>query len=167
MLNKDKKQPKADGEQTQTKAFEKNIKTLWIYTTLFCLFALALILISSFWQYKNDRRAEYYQDQYENVQTSSQSTIKNIQTENEALKNDIEKYKSEYEKLKKLFETEEALLNDAGAIIENADYLIKAQSYYSNYNYKSAREMLTAIDEAKLSPTMTEIYNKLKERLVK
>ena len=152
-------------QNTETKEFEKNIKTLWIYTTLFCVFALVLIAISSYVQYKIDRRAEYYQDQYENVQTSSQSTIKNIQTENDALKKDIEKYKEEATICKEQAEQDTVLLQKSAEMLENAEILLDIQNEMNSRNYKAAREKMQSVDTEYLSPKMLEIYNGLKDKL--
>jgi len=149
----------------ETKEFEKNIKTLWIYTSLFCLFALVLIIISSFVQYKIDRRAEYYQDQYESAQTSSQSTIKNIQTENNALKKDIEKYKKEASICKEQAENDAVLLQNSALMLENAEILLDIQSDVAARNFNSAKEKFQTVDTEYLSEKMLEIYNSLKDKL--
>lgn len=171
MFKKKKKaEQTADTQAVQTPEqecadFQKNIKTLWIYTSLFCVFALALILISSFIQGKIDKRAEYYQDQYENVQSSSQSTIKNIETENEALKASNEKYKDQVEFYKKQFETEEELVKASAEIIENSEYLLQAQTAVSNRDKDSARTALSKIDVNYLTDTMRVVYDGLKAEL--
>ena len=152
-------------QTTETQEFQKNIKTLWIYTTLFCLFALVLILISSFVQYKIDRRAEYYQGQYETVQSSSQSTIKNIQTENDALKKDIEKYKEEASICKEQAENDAVLLQNSALMLENAEILLDIQSDVASRNYNSAREKMQTVDTEYLSEKMLEVYNALKDKL--
>lgn len=157
--------PPVTEQNTESKEFEKNIKTLWIYTTLFCIFALVLILISSFVQYKIDQRAEYYQDQYENVQTSSQSTIKNIQTENDALKKDIEKYKKEASVCKQQAEQDTVLLQNSVSMLENAEILLDIQTDVAARNYTSAREKMQSVDTDHLSEKMLEIYNSLKDKL--
>lgn len=151
--------------EQQSAEFQKNIKTLWIYTSLFCLFALALILISSIIQGKVDQRAEYYQDQYENVQTSSQSTIQNIQTENSALKADIEKYKTENEFLREQFKSEEELLNSANEIIINAEYLLKAQSAMNERDEDTARAYIAKIDINRLTGEMRTVYDTITAEL--
>ncbi len=165
MFKKKKTEPVTEQTPEQTKEFEKNIKTLWIYTTLFCLFALALIVISSFVQYKIDRRADYYQDQYENVQTSSQSTIKNIQTENATLKADIEKYKKQAADCKEQAEQDALLLQSSAAMLENAEILLDIQSDIANRDFASAREKFAAVDASALSENMLEIYNQIKDKL--
>lgn len=152
-------------ETTETKEFEKNIKTLWIYTTLFCIFALVLILISSYVQYKIDRRAEYYQGQYETVQSSSQSTIKNIQTENDALKKDIERYKQEASICKEQAENDAVLLQKSAAMLENADILLEIQNDVASRNLADARTKMQTVDTSALSEKMLEIYNGLKDKL--
>lgn len=170
MFGKKKKQPNTLQDQVAAEGnnqiqFEKNIKTLWIYTTLFCLFALVLIVVSSIIQSKINSKAEYYQDQYENAQTSSQSTIKNIQDENAALKKDIETYKQKAERLEILSQTDTQLLNDAAELIENAQYLLAAQQYVTNGRMEQARAELKKINKDKLSDSMLEIYETLQKRL--
>ena len=93
---KKKEKPEAVNETAQENTeFKKNIKTLWVYTSLFCTFALVLILVSSLIQGKVDGRAEDLQDQIESERTSSQSTIQNIQTKNDTLTKENEKLKKE------------------------------------------------------------------------
>lgn len=165
MFKKKKTENPVTEQNTESKEFEKNIKTLWIYTTLFCLFALVLIAISSYVQYKIDRRAEYYQDQYENVQTSSQSTIKNIQTENDALKKDIEKYKEEATICKEQAENDTILLQNGAMMLENAEILLDIQTDVAARDYNTAREKMKTVDTEHLSEKMLEIYNGLKDKL--
>ena len=158
-------EPPVTEQTNETQEFQKNIKTLWIYTTLFCVFALVLIAISSYVQYKIDRRAEYYQDQYENVQTSSQSTIKNIQTENDTLKKDIEKYKQEASICKEQAENDAELLQKSAQMIENAEILLDIQNDVSARNYTTAREKMQTVNADCLSDKMVEVYNALKDKL--
>lgn len=145
--------------------FEKNIKVLWIYTTLFCLFALALIVVSSIIQGKMNSRAEYYQEQFENAQTSGQSALKNIQDENAALKHDIEMYKTEYEKCKAELDQDKQLLINATELIENAQMLLKCQNELFSGSYSEARELFKGIDPGMLSEDMQNIYEDLSTRL--
>ena len=155
----------AEQPADNTVQFEKNIKTLWIYTTLFCLFALVLIVVSSVIQSKINSRAEYYQDQYENTKTTSQSAIKNIRDENEALKKDLESYKSRAEALEAQTESDAALLNAASLMVENAEYLAKAQSALSSGNTEQARAYYRRIAPDKLSAELVTVYESLKARL--
>lgn len=156
---------KADNNQASEVQFEKNIKTLWIYTTLFCLFALILIVVSSVIQSKINSKAEYYQDQYESAQTSSQSTIKNIQDENAALKRDIETYKSKAERLERQSTADSELLNDAAELIENAQYLLSAQQAVTNGKLEEARAQFKKVNPEKLSDVMRTAYDALMKRL--
>ena len=159
----DKVQSEKSGENEVQ--FEKNIKTLWIYTTLFCIFVLALIVVSSIIQSKINSKAEYYQDQYESAQTSSQSTIKNIQDENAALKKDLETYKAMAEQLEIRSETDAELINDAAELIENAEYLLSAQQYLTNGNREAAREQFIKVNSDKLTGAMLDVYETLQKRL--
>ena len=145
--------------------FEKNLKTLWIYTTLFCLFALVLIVVSSIIQGKINSKAEYYQDRYESAQTSSQSTIKNIQDENAALKRDLETYKKKAERLELLSGTDAELLDEAAELIENADYLLAAQQLEADGEDKAALAELNKVNSNKLTSAMRRAYDELRERL--
>lgn len=155
----------AEQPADNTIQFEKNIKTLWIYTTLFCLFALVLIVVSSVIQSKINSRAEYYQDQYENTKTTSQSTIKNIRDENEALKKDLEFYKSRTEALEAQVAADSELVNNAAAMLESAEYLVKAQSALSSGNTEQARGYYANVNEYALPEEMKATYESLKARL--
>ena len=164
LFGKKDKKTVAETENGEQK-FEKDIKVLWIYTTLFCLFALVLIIISSVIQGKIHSDEEYYQDLYEGEKASSQSTIQNIQTENAALKAALEQYKKENENLANKDDADELAINSAAAIIENGDYLLKAQAETYTGSTKKAREALAKVDENALTEQMREVYNKLCKRL--
>ncbi len=165
MFGKNKENNTPVTNESGEKQFEKNIKTLWIYTGLFCAFALVLIAVSSIIQGKIHSEAEYYQDQYESAQTSNQSTIKNIQDENNALKRDLATYKSKVELMEDEYLMDMELLNNANALIENAEYLLLAKTYYEDNKKADAADQLQKVDPNILSPVMNEIYTDLKERL--
>ena len=156
-------------EEQQTPAtevqFEKNIKTLWIYTTLFCLFALVLIVVSSLIQSKINSRAEYYQSQYESEQTANRSTIKNISDENAALKQDLARYKSRAEALEAQTAADSELLAAAADLAENEAYLAMAQSALMSGNYEKARAEFKKIDAERLSEELQEAYAALQKRI--
>lgn len=169
MANNESKQPKTQdlqtGEQETVQQFDKNIKTLWIYTTLFCIFALLLIAVSSVIQGRINSQAEYYQEQFENAKTSGQSTIKNIQDENAALKRDIEVYKAENVKVTAELDSDKQLLHDAESMLENAELLMKAQKEAYTGSYAKARQLVLAVDKNCLQGDMLTIYNSLRTRL--
>lgn len=145
--------------------FQKNIKTLWIYTTLFCLFALFLIIISSVIQNKIHSEAEYYQDRYDEAQTSNQSTIKNIQDENNILKAEIEKCEKECEMLRQQAEADAALIADSTELLTNAEYLLNAQIHYQNGSDDLMKQALDAVNPDMLSVTMREVYDTLRSSI--
>ena len=147
-----------EGEQQK---FRKDIKILWIYTTLFCLFALVLIIVSSAIQGKINSTADYYQDLYEGEKTSSQSTIKNIQTENASLKQANENYKAENERLTAEIEQSTQTINDGAALTENAEYLLLAQQELYSGSRNKAKELVKLVDKSILTKDMLEIYTRL------
>lgn len=149
--------PEAEGEQK----IKKDIKVLWIYTTLFCLFALMLIAVSSIIQGKINSTAEYYQDLYEGEKTSSQSTIKNIKTENDSLKTAVDNYKKENELLKNQNETSIETINESARLIENCEYLLKAQKEAYTGKKSKAKELIKLVDPNVLTEETKEIYDKL------
>ena len=153
------------GEAQAEVQFEKNIKTLWIYTTLFCLFALVLIVVSSSIQSKINSRAEYYQSQYESEQTANRSTIKNISDENAALKQDLNRYKSRTEALEAQAAADTQLIAAAGGVLENTEYLALAQSAWSAGNYEQARAAFRKIDASQLSADLQAAYTALQKRI--
>ncbi len=145
--------------------FEKNIKTLWIYTTLFCLFALALIVISSVIQGRINSKAEYYQDRYEDAQTSNRSTIKNIQDENAALKRDLEAAQAESKELTAAAETDGELIGGAAGALENAEYIASAQRLLLSGDRQGAKIELDKVDANSLSNPLRDIYLDIQQRL--
>lgn len=170
MFNKKKKTeaPENIAEQNGGEVqFTKNIKTLWIYTTLFCAFALVLIIVSSIIQGKMNNDAEYYQGLYDNEKTQNQSTIQNIQTQNKKLTADIEKYKTQNEALLKEFEEDKALVNNAAALIENAEYIILAQKEAYTGSKDDAKEILDKVDPSILTEDMRECYDSVAKMINK
>ena len=155
---KKKEKPESVQPIEENTEFKKNIKTLWVYTSLFCTFALVLILVSSLIQSKVDSRAENLQDQIESERTTSQSTIQNIQTKNDDLVKKNEKLKQENEFLKSQAETEKQLLESANEIIVNAEYLTKA---LTATDAETARAYIAKIDPARLSPDLFAEYSRL------
>ena len=157
--------PKSEQVQEQNGEYQSNMKTLWIYTSLFCLFALVLILLSSLIQTKIDKRAEYYQDQYENAQTTAKSTIKNIKDENNALKADIELYKQKASESETALKNEQQSLAFANEIIKNAQYVIDAQTKVFYHKNKEAKKILEQVDEQYLTEEMLKTYESLAKRV--
>lgn len=155
---KKKEKPEAVETAQENTEFKKNIKTLWIYTSLFCTFALVLILVSSLIQGKVDSRAENLQDQIESERTTSQSTIQNIQTKNDALVKENESLKAQNEFLESQAETEKQLLDNANEVIANAEYLTKALTAADS---DTARANLAKIDPSRLSPDLFAEYSRL------
>lgn len=151
--------------QKESAKFEKNIRLLWIYTSLFCLFAVALIAVSSFIQGKMNSEAEYYQDMYHEATNSNKSALKNIQDENAALKKDLETAITQVEKLESESKANSEIITSASEMIENAEYLIQALVYEDDNKDDEAREELKKIDRSKLSESMLKIYDELSESL--
>ena len=158
------KKPKTEQVQ-QNDEYQSKMKVLWIYTSLFCLFALVLILLSSFIQSKIDKRAEYYQDQYESAQTTAKSTIKNIKDENNALKADIEVYKKKAEDAQTSLDNSQQSLDFANKVIENAQYVIDAQTSVFLHKNKEAKETLKLVDTQYLTEEMLKTYESLAKRV--
>ena len=164
-----KKKPETAPENTQPAEqdgevkIKKDIKLLWIYTGLFCLFALTLIFISSFVQGK--MHSDYWQDQYEGEKTNSQSIIKNIQTENTALKNENAALKKENAEITSWYKASEETINNSAALVENYEYLILAQYEARSGSKSKAREYLKKIDAEMLSDDMSVVYDKLCKNL--
>lgn len=158
-----KKQPKPDGEDGVQ--FEKNIRSLWIYTTLFCVFALVLIIISSVIQGKINSKADYYEGIYNEHISSSQSTIQNIQTENASLKAAIEIYKKQNEQYAKGAAEDAELAKESAELITNAEYLLLAQKEAYTGRYSDARELLKKVNAELLTEDMQSCYKSLRKML--
>ncbi len=165
MLGKKKSTAPDKNEQKNDVQFQKNIKTLWIYTSLFCAFALVLIIVSSVIQGKINSDAEYYQDKYDKAQSSNQSTIKNIQDENAALKRDIAKANAELEILNDESESNTDLLNNSAELLLNAEYLLDAYDEYINGTNDNARTSLAKVNSQMLTDKMKSVYDMLNQKL--
>lgn len=164
MFNKKKKQQTPEIKSEEQK-FQKDIKLLWIYTTLFCLFALSLIVVSSLIQGKMNANAEYYQGLYEGEKTSKQSAIKNIQDSYQSALKDNERLREENEKFKEEANTTDQVTNMAASVIENSEYLLKAQKLFYEKQKDEAAKNLKLVDSSMLTEEMKTIYDSLAEQL--
>lgn len=142
--------------------FQKNIKTLWIYTSLFCIFALVLIFISSFFQEKYDKDKEDLQIQLEKHElelSDKQSTIKNIETEIEGYKKLNQKLEEDNKKYQEQYAIDKDLLLSSSEIIANADYLLLTQQALDTGDKETARTHLACVDVNYLTDAMLTAYN--------
>lgn len=147
----------------QPKEFQKNIKTLWIYTSLFCVFALVLIFISSFFQEKRDRENETLRAQVEKHElefSDNQSTIKNIESELDTYKqiNDILDKRNDY--LEEQYGIDKDLLMSSAEMLANADYIMAAMTALDAGDKVAAAQSIACVDVNYLTDTMLECYNK-------
>lgn len=155
--------PAQETPAEQPKEFQKNIKTLWIYTSLFCVFALVLIFISSFFQEKRDKENESLRAQVEKHElefSDNQSTIKNIESELDTYKqiNDILDKRNDY--LEEQYTIDKDLLMSSSEMLANADYLLKAINALDAGDKQTAAQNINSIDVNYLTDTMLESYNK-------
>lgn len=156
--------PEAEEIQNETEEYKKNIKILWIYTTLFCVFALALIFVSSFFQQRHSRENEMLRVQVEKHQleiTTGKSTIQNIELEIEKYQqiNDILNKRNTY--LEEQSKIDKDLLSSSSETITNADYLLTAKFCLDAGDVAGASSNLAAVDINYLTANMRVLYDQI------
>lgn len=154
-------QSATEGQGEDLVKFEKNIKLLWVYTALFCLFAVALIAISSVIQGKINSDEEYHQE----ITHSTQSALKNIQDQNAAFKAEIEDVKAKLEMYENENKEYTDIIGSTAEIVENTEYLMNALVFKDKNENDKAREELGKVDKTILSYEMRVIYYDLKESI--
>lgn len=147
--------------QEGTAVKKKDIKFLVIYTIVFVVVISGLIggsyVITS-------RIHQQMAENNKNLNTS-QSTLKNIQDENAALKAENDALKAENAALSASAEDAQALLEGVGDMVEQDSYLTAAQSAYIDGDRTEARQLMKIIDREKLSQPAKEYYDLLKDKL--
>lgn len=154
-----KKAKKSKKEEAEVK--KKDIKFLVIYTIVFVVVISGLIAGS---YVITSRIHQQMAEHNENLNTS-QSSLKNIKDENDALKEENTALKAENALLSQEAENAEALLEGMGDMAEQDGYLSAAQSAYIEGNRTEARRLMHAIDREKLSQPAKAHYDLLKNRL--
>ncbi len=95
----------------------------------------------------------------------SQSTLKNIQDENAALKAQNAALQAKNDQLTTSQQESDALLTDVADMIEHSEYLAAAQDAYIRGDRALARTVLAATDREKLPLPAQEYYDTLNKRL--
>jgi hypothetical protein len=153
-------EPKA-AEPTPESVKKKDIKFLVLYTTVSVIVISALIGGS----YLITSRIHHQMSQNNDHLNHSQSTLKNIQDENTALKAENAALKESNLSLTASQQEAEELLNSVGDMVEHDGYLAAAQSAYIDGKKADAKELFGAIDRAKLSIPNQACYDLLKDKL--
>lgn len=153
-------EPKKE-ESAPESAKKKDIKFLVLYTTVFVLVISALIGGS----YLITSRIHHQMSQNNEHLNTSQSTLKNIQDENTALKAENAALKQSNLDLTASQQEAEQLVNRVGDMVEHDGYLAAAQSAYIDGDRTEAKEIFGAIDRANLSVPNQAYYDLLKDKL--
>lgn len=160
-----KEEPKAEEKpkkaQNPPAEKKKDIKFLVLYTTVFVIVISGLIAGS----YMITSRIHNQMSENNEQIDLSQSTLKNIQDENAALKTENAALKTENQALATSQSETEELLDSMSDMVEQDGYLTAAQSAYINGDRSEAREILSAIDREKLSEPNKAFYDILKDKL--
>ncbi|MBQ8893656.1 MAG: hypothetical protein IJ043_04530 [Clostridia bacterium] len=153
-----KKEDKPQDAPTEKK---KDIKFLVLYTTVFVIVISALIAGS----YMITSRIHKQMAENNAEIDMSQSTLKNIQDENAALKAENAALKESNEALTTARKEAEELVSSVGDMVEQDGYLVAALSAYIDGEEDLAAQILSTIDRAKLSEPNKAHYDLLKEEL--
>ncbi len=148
--------------------FKKDIKFLWIYSTVFCLVLLAVIAGSYIIQEKIHNEMDDYKEQAESATQSdkqNKSLLSNIQDKYEQAQKENKRLENENATLKAGAATDEALINKGEAIIHQQNLLLQAISLYEQNKTGEARELFGRIDAEQLPEDAAQIYAHYEERL--
>jgi len=140
---------------------KKDIRFLIIYTVAFVVVISFLIAGS----YMITSRIHNEMAENNADLNFSQSTLKNIQDENAALKSQNAALQKENEALTLSQQENEALLTDVADMIEHGEYLAAAQDAYIRGDRALARSVLATVDREKLPLPAQEYYDTLNKRL--
>ncbi len=158
-ISEEKSEKDENKEIHETK--KKDIKFLVIYTIIF------VIVISGLLGGSYIITSRIHQQMAENNQdlNTSQSTLKNIKDENNALKQENAALKEQVNIFSTTASEAEELLENVADMVEQDGYLTAAQSAYIDGDRAEARQLMQAIDREKLSQPAKEHYDLLKEKL--
>lgn len=148
--------------------FKKDIKFLWIYSTVFCLVLLAVIAGSYIIQQKIHTEMDDYKEQAESATQSdkqNKSLLSNIQDKYEQAQKENKRLENENATLKAGAATDEVLINKGEAIIHQQNLLLQAISLYEQNKTGEAKELFGQIDAEQLPEDAAQIYAHYEERL--
>ena len=94
-----------------------------------------------------------------------QSTLQNIQSQNDSLKTSNAALSASNELLTETTVNDEQLINGAGDLMEQDDCLTAAFNAYVNEEYDLATQLFYAIDAEKLSSSKLQYYENLADKL--
>lgn len=148
--------------------YKKDIKFLWIYSSVFCLVALALIGGGYVIQEKIHAQVDDYKTQAESATQSdaqNKSLLSNIQEKNKQLQNRVAALETENETLKVGAANDEVIINKGEEIILQQNLLMRAILLYEQNNKTEAKEVFSAINKDVLPADSAETYAYYEERL--
>ncbi len=148
--------------------FQKDVKFLWIYSTVFCLAMLSLIGASYIIQQKIHSEVDTYKSQAESAELSNeenQSRLSGIQEENKRLKGQVENLTAQNENLKAGAEKDEALIGLGEEMLTQQNQLLRAVHLYEQGEEELAKEAFAQVNKSKLPADSVEIYTYYEERL--
>ena len=141
--------------------YKKDIKFLWIYSSVFCVVILALIGGSYVIQQKIHAEVDDYKTQAQNATESdeqSKSRLSNIQEQNKQLEKEVATLENENETLKAGAANDEVLINKGEEIILQQSLLIQAAALYEQEDIDGAKEVFARINKDVLPTDSAEIY---------
>lgn len=140
---------------------KKDIHFLVIYTVAFVV--VISFLIGGSYMITSRIRKEMAESN-ENLNTS-QSTLKNIQDENQSLRQQNAALQEANDQLTASQADTNALMDSVGDMVEQGEYLSAAQDAYIRGDRKLARTILATVEREKLSEPAKEYYDSLNDRL--
>lgn len=148
--------------------YKKDIKFLWIYSTVFCLVALALIGGSYIIQNKIHAEMDDYKSQAESATQSdaqNKSRLSTITEKNQQLTKQVETLTKENATLRAGAELDEALITKGEEIIHQQQLLLQAIDLYGQNKITEAKEAFALIKAENLPEESKAIYTYYEERM--
>lgn len=136
---------------------QQKSKFLWLYTILLFSIALILIIFAGMTQ-------QNYEEDLENHQTAAvgmQKSVSELTQINENLKAENAALRSEAEAVNNI----KAAMEKSAEFNSRNDSLVKAINAFLSENIEMAQAYLGDIDESKLTPEQSAVYNEILKKL--
>lgn len=165
---KSRAEHKLKKEEKKVRQFKKDVKFLWIYSTIFCLVLFATIGGSAVIQRKLHRETDELKNQVESAESANaknQSRLSNIQEENKQLKSRNELLEQKNKEMEEQAKLDGELIVATDKVLSELQKLSQVQLLYAEGKLDSARKLLETLDADSLPEDAKNTYKYYKEKL--
>lgn len=165
---KSRAEHKLKKEEKKVRQFKKDVKFLWIYSTIFCLVLFAMIGGSAVIQRKLHRETNELKNQVEsaeNTNAKNQSRLSNIQEENKQLKSRNELLEQKNKEMEEQAKLDGELIVATDKVLSELQKLSQVQLLYAEGKFDAARELIETLDADSLPEDAENTYKYYKEKL--